>query len=99
MRTITRSSDEVRICVRVQARARTNAIVGHAVSGIRVRLTAPPVDGAANDALIALLAATLGVSRSAVRIVVGATSRNKVVAIRGLSEDDLRRALPPLAQG
>lgn len=89
------SGDEVRLSVRVQPRARSNAIAGVFGDALRVRLTAPPVDGAANTALIDFLAETLGVPRSGVSIVVGATSRDKVVAIRGLSIDAVRRALAP----
>jgi hypothetical protein len=89
------SGDEVRIAIRVQPRARTNVVAGRVGDAIKVRLTAPPVDGAANEALIAFLAATLGVARSAVRIVSGATSRDKIVAIRGLTADTVRRTLTP----
>ena len=87
--------DEVRLSVRVQPRARSNAIAGVHGDSIRVRLTAPPVDGAANTALTDFLAERLGVPRGAVRIVAGATSRDKVVAIRGLSAEVVRRALIP----
>ena len=58
---------------------------------LRVRVTAPPVDGRANEALIRLLAAVLDVPRGDVRLVGGQTSREKVVAIDGLSEEVHRR--------
>ena len=51
---------------------------------LKVRLGAPPVDGAANDALIELLAEELGVARRSVRIMSGAASRNKVVQVDGI---------------
>jgi len=51
---------------------------------LKVRLTAPPVDGAANEALIALLAQRLGLPKRDIHIVHGATSRHKVVEIRGM---------------
>jgi uncharacterized protein (TIGR00251 family) len=89
------SGDEVRLTVRVQPRARSNAIAGTFGNSLRVRLTAPPVDGAANDALITLLATSLGVPRSAVNIVAGATARDKIVGIRGVSVEAVRRALLP----
>jgi uncharacterized protein len=92
---VRQSGDEVRIAVRVQPRARTSVIVGLLGDALKVRLTAPPVDGAANEALIALLAVRLGVGRSAVRVVAGATARDKIVAIRGLSVDAVRCALSP----
>jgi len=89
------SGDEVRLTVRVQPRARSNAIAGTFGNSLKVRLTAPPVDGAANDALIALLATSLGVPRSAVNIVAGTTARDKIVGIRGVSVEAVRRALLP----
>jgi uncharacterized protein len=85
--------DEVRITVRVQPRARRSGIEGTRGDALKVRLTAPPVDGAANEALIALVAETLGVSRGAVRIVAGATGRDKVVGVRGVTVDRVRQAL------
>jgi len=54
---------------------------------IKIRLTAPPVDDAANEELIALLAKALGVPRGAVRIVAGARARSKVVEVVGTSID------------
>ena len=61
--------------------------------GLRVRLTAPPVDGAANEALVALLAERLEVPKREVVIVRGATSRLKVVEVVGLNPGDLRLRL------
>ena len=61
---------------------------------LRVRVAAPAVDGAANDALLRLLAAELGLPRAAIRLVAGATSRNKLVAIEGVEPE---RAPRPLA--
>ncbi|HET9981676.1 MAG TPA: DUF167 domain-containing protein, partial [Ktedonobacterales bacterium] len=68
------------VAVRVTPRARRNAI---ALEGdtLRVWLTAPPVDGAANAALLALLAERLGIPKRAVTLVHGETAREKVVAI------------------
>jgi hypothetical protein len=74
----------------VQPRARTNEIVGRHGDALKVRLTAPPVDGAANEALVELLAATFGIPRRAVTIVTGASSRTKVVELDGVSEDRVR---------
>jgi uncharacterized protein (TIGR00251 family) len=69
-----------------------------AVSGVRdgrfvVRVTAPPVDRAANDAVVALLAGVLDVSRSRIVIVAGATSRNKTVQIAGAAVEAVRARL------
>jgi uncharacterized protein len=58
---------------------------------LKVRLTAPPVEGAANDALVAFLAGALGVPRRAVRIVSGAAARTKVVEVEGADEARVRR--------
>jgi uncharacterized protein (TIGR00251 family) len=58
---------------------------------LKVRLTAPPVEGAANDALIELLADELDVARRSIRIVAGATSRTKTVEIDGIESDRIER--------
>ena len=71
--------------VRVQPRARTERLEGVHGEQLRVRLTAPPVDGAANTACIAFLAKALGVPRSRVRIRSGAKSRDKLIHIADLS--------------
>jgi len=71
--------------VRVQPRARKNAIVGELGDALKLALTAPPIEGRANDACIAFLAEFLKVPRSSVTIAAGQTSRNKVVRVRGLT--------------
>jgi hypothetical protein len=58
---------------------------------LKVRLAAPPVDGAANDALVTLLADELDVARRAVRIVSGESSRSKTVQIDGIDADHVER--------
>jgi uncharacterized protein (TIGR00251 family) len=85
---------EVRIRVRLTPRAARDDIAGWQDDTLRVRVAAPPVDGKANDALVRLLAGALGVPKSRIGIVSGATSRDKTVAIDGLSHDDVRRLLP-----
>ncbi len=60
---------------------------------LKARLTAPPVDGAANEALIALLANRLALPRRAISIVRGATSRQKVVSIEQLTPEELQQKL------
>ena len=79
--------------VRVTPRARRNALGGMEEGVLAVRLAAPPVEGAANKALIALLAEAFGVSKSAVRVESGARSRHKRVRILGLSEEEVARRL------
>jgi uncharacterized protein len=80
----------IRVHVHVQPRASRSEVVGTFGAALKVRLLAPPVDGAANEALVALLATELGVSRRDVRIVQGATSRAKVVEIDGTTADAVR---------
>lgn len=77
-------------------RAARDEIVGWQEGVLRVRVSAPPVDSKANDALEKLLAKALGVPKVAVGIVSGAKSRDKTVLIDGLSQDDaLARLGPP----
>jgi hypothetical protein len=68
-------------------------VAGPYGDALRIRLAAPPVDGAANDALIRFLAERLEVSRSAVRIEAGASGRSKVVAIEGIDPGTAARRL------
>jgi uncharacterized protein (TIGR00251 family) len=81
------------LAVRVIPRAGRDAIAGTRQDALLVRLAAPPVDGAANDALIGLLAELLVVPRRAVSVVTGARSRDKRVRIAGLAAADVRRRL------
>jgi len=82
--------------VRAQPRASHDGIAGLRDGAVLVRLTAPPVDGAANVALCRLLARTLGCPPSAVTLLQGSKGRDKLVRIAGLGRDDVRRALQPL---
>lgn len=84
--------DGTRVRVRVQPRARRNAIVGVHGGALRVTVTAPAERGKANESVIALLAETLGVSRSAVVLEAGAGSRTKTVVV-ALDSDSVRRRL------
>ena len=90
---ITGSPSGTRLCLRVQPRASRDEIVGIAGEVIRVRLMAPPVDGAANDALLRFLAARLEIPRSALTLVSGHTARTKVVALAGVSPEEVGRRL------
>jgi uncharacterized protein (TIGR00251 family) len=76
-----RNGDAVRFTVRLQPRASKNEIAGLHGHALRVRVTAPPVDGLANEALIDFLSLALQVPRRNVCIVSGFTSRTKVVEI------------------
>jgi uncharacterized protein len=81
------------IRVRLQPRAKRNEVVGERAGAVVVRVTAPPVDGRANAALCELIAERAGVPKSDVTVVHGASSRDKLVRVDGLSEAQLRRAL------
>ncbi len=76
--------------VRVQARARRDGIEGLWQGALRVRLTAPPIEGRANEALRRLLAARLNIPASAVRILAGERSRVKRVEVRGVSREQVQ---------
>ena len=86
------------IAVRVQPRASKNSITRLADGSFKIRLTAPPVDGAANEALIALLAEALHVSRSAIDIVSGHTARDKRISLTGMSLEEIDQLLNREAQ-
>jgi hypothetical protein len=85
----------VEITVRVAPRASRNAVEGEYNGALKVRLTAPPVDDRANDALRRLLAERLKVSVSAVRIVAGEKRRTKRVSIAGVSRAQVAALLEP----
>ena len=85
---------ETTLSVRVQPRSPRDEIVGRLDDGrVKIRVAAPPVDGRANLRLIRFLADRLGVSRSSIRLVRGANSLNKVIAIATLSPDEVTRRL------
>ena len=76
--------------VQVVPRASRSEIAGEHNGALRVRIAAPPVDGAANEELVRLLARALGVKRNAVAITGGKTSKTKQVRIDGLSKSELQ---------
>jgi uncharacterized protein len=86
-----RRGDVVRFSVRLQPRASKNEIVGLQAISLKVRVTAPPVEGMANDALVELLSKALQVSRRNVCIVSGHSSRTKVVEISGVDLESVQR--------
>src|SRR5690349_4085839 len=83
----------VRVSVRAKPRASWSKIVKAQSLTIEVALAAPPVDGAANAALIELVASALGVAKSAVRLVLGETSKHKVLEVTGLAADEVAARL------
>lgn len=88
-----------RLTLHIQPRASRTEVVGPHGDAIKVRLAAPPVDGAANDALVRFVAERLGVPRRAVRLVAGAGGRRKVVEIHGLAAAEARRRLTSGPEG
>jgi uncharacterized protein len=82
------------IRVRVQPRASRNEIASEGEGALVIRVTAPPVEGRANEALRKLIAKRAGVAKGRVTIVRGERGRDKVVRVEGMTEADLRRALP-----
>ena len=81
--------------VRVQPRASRNEVVGWREGVLAVRLTAPPVEGAANRACRDFLADTLGVRRADVELVSGDKSREKRFRITGITAEEARQRLTP----
>ncbi len=75
--------------VRVQPRASKNELAGFFEGALRVRVTAPPVEGEANEACRALLAKILHVSKSSVEIVNGHSGRNKLVRVVGVTAEEV----------
>lgn len=81
------------IVVHVVPRARRTEVSGRHGGIVKIKLAAPPVDGAANDELIRFVAKCVGVPRSAVTIASGATSRRKTIAVDGVTPSTLAQAL------
>jgi uncharacterized protein len=81
------------LAIRVQPRARRDEVVGWQGTTLRVRVTAPPAEGRANQAVIALLASALGVPRSSIGLVSGAAGRDKLVRIGRYSLEEIHALL------
>ena len=85
------TSEGVRFTVRLQPRASKNEIVGLQGSALKVRVTAPPVEGMANESLIDLISAALKIPRRNVCIVSGSASRTKILEVKGISLESVQR--------
>lgn len=83
----------LRLQVRVVPGAKTAAVVGRHGAAWKVRVTAPPERGRANEAVIQLLSTRLGLSARDVTVVAGASGRDKVVELRGLSAEEAEQRL------
>jgi len=86
-------ANSVRIDVYVQPRASKTCIAGMHDGHVKVRLAAPPVEGAANAALVEFVAERLGIAKSRVRVVAGISSRRKVLEIDGVDAATVAAAL------
>jgi uncharacterized protein len=91
-------ADGCTISVRVHPAAKKNAVMGLHAGAVKIALTSPPVDGRANEALIAFIAEKTGVPRARVSLVSGATNRSKVLRITGKSAAEVQAALSPVVE-
>ena len=87
------SAKGVSFAVKVHPRARKNQITGVVGEALKLALTAPPLEGKANEAVIEFFADFFDIPRSSVTIASGETSRNKVIRIPGISAEAVRRRL------
>ncbi len=90
---IKETGDGVTFAVKVHPRAKRNAITGAVGEALKIALTAPPVEGRANEAVIAFLAEVLRVPRGSVSIAAGLSSRNKVIRVRGATAAQVEERL------
>lgn len=85
-----------RLGVLLSPRARVSALVGLQGEDLKIKIAAPPVEGAANQALIKFLAALLGHPAALISLVAGQRGRRKIVKIEDLEEEELWRRLKPM---
>ena len=90
---IRESGGGVTFAVKVHPRAKKNAITGEVGDALKIALTAPPVEGRANEAVIEFLAEVLRVPRASVSIAAGRSSRNKVIRVSGVTAEQVRERL------
>jgi uncharacterized protein len=94
-----RSNGDVLLPVAVQPRASRNAVAGIHGGALKLQLTAPPVEGAANDACLRFLADLLGLSRARLSIVKGTKARRKLIRITELSIEEIQARLTGILPG
>ena len=87
---------ETRISLHVYPNAPRNQLVGFSDGVLGVKVAAPPVRGQANRELVAFLSQVLGVSKGSLAIIRGHTSRNKLITVRGLSQEEVLQRLFPV---
>lgn len=90
---LTVADNSITFALRVQPRASRSEVVGELGEALKIRLAAPPVDGEANEELIRFLAKFFGVARAQISIRSGQTSKNKLIAVTGISADEAERTL------
>lgn len=88
--------DGCTLAVRVRPGARKNDVAGLHAGAVKISLTAPPVDGRANEALIEFVAELVGLPRARIAILTGASSRMKLLRITGKSAAEVQAALFPV---
>ena len=91
MLAVRRDGDRLTFTIRVTPRASANAVAGERDGALLVRVTAPPVEGKANAAVVAVVAEALGVPRGSVRVEAGAAARTKRISVPADAESALRR--------
>jgi len=90
---LTSQTGGVRLSVKLQPRASANEICAPLGDELKIKVTAPPVDAAANEALVKLLAEKLGCARNRVELVRGHTSRHKTVMLHGFQLEEIQKIL------
>jgi len=85
----------VRLAVQIQPNAKKTEVVGMLDDALKIKLAAQPIEGKANEALVKYLAATLGVSRSAVTLTHGQTNKKKLLQVDGVTLEAVLAALHP----
>ena len=88
------SSNDVRFAVRLTPRGVADRVDGVVDGVLHARVSAPPVESAANHALLKLIASELGVPRGAVHLIAGASGRTKLVAVEGVSPEAVEERWP-----
>ena len=89
---VTADEGAITFTVRVQPRAKKSAVVGEVEGALKLKLAAPPVDGAANEELIRFLAQLFAVPRRHISILSGATAKTKIIRIAGLTSEQAETA-------
>jgi uncharacterized protein (TIGR00251 family) len=87
------SGSQARLSLRVSPGAKKSAVVGRYGERWKIKVTAPAESGRANEALLELLGETLGIARSQLRVVAGASSRDKIVEVKGINAEESERML------